>query len=45
MQGGGRGSIPSERAKIPRALWPNKQNIKQKVYYNKFNKDVNDGPH
>ena len=26
-------------AKIPHALWPKNQNIKQKRYYNKFNKD------
>ena len=35
----GEGSIPSEGAPIPRALWPKKQHIKQKQYSNKFNKD------
>ena len=30
--------IPSGGAKISHALWPKKQNIKQKQYYNKFNK-------
>ena len=33
------GSIPGQGAKIPRASGPRKQNIKQKQYCNKFNKD------
>ena len=34
------GSIPGWGTKIPHALWPKKnQNIKQKQYCNKFNKD------
>ena len=36
---GGEGSIPGGRAKIPHALQPKNQNIKQKQYCNKFNKD------
>ena len=31
--------IPVEGAKIPCAPWPENQNVKQKQYYNKFNKD------
>ena len=33
------GSIPSLGAKIPNALRPKPQNVKQKQYYNKFKKD------
>ena len=36
---GGEGSLPGQEAKIPHALWPKKQNVKQKQYWNKFNKD------
>ena len=36
---GGAGSIPGGGAKIPLALQPKHQNIKQKQYCNKFNKD------
>jgi len=35
----GEGSIPGGVAKIPHASRPKKQNIKQKQYCNKFNKD------
>ena len=42
---GGVGLIPGEEAKIPHALWPKNQNIKQKQYCNKFNKDFKNGPH
>ena len=42
---GGAGSIPSPGAKIPHASWPENQNIKQKQYCNKFNKDFKNGPH
>ena len=35
----GVGSIPSWGAKTPHASWPKNQNIKQKQYCNKFNKD------
>ena len=42
---GGAGSIPGQGAKIPHALGPKKQNIKQKQYCNKFNKDFKNGPH
>ena len=36
---GGMGSIRGLGAKIPHASQPKKQNIKQKQYGNKFNKD------
>ena len=36
---GGAGPIPGQGAKIPHALRPKNQNIKQKQYCNKFNKD------
>ena len=36
---GGAGLIPSPGAKIPHASGPKNQNIKQKQYCNKFNKD------
>ena len=36
---GDTGSIPGQRAKIPHASWPKNQNIKQKQYCSKFNKD------
>ena len=42
---GGTGSIPGRGAKIPHALRPKNQNIKQKQYCNKFNKDFKNGPH
>ena len=42
---GGAGPIPGWGAKIPHALWPKNQNIKQKQHYNKFNKDFKNGPH
>ena len=35
----GAGSISGQEAEIPRTLRPKIQNIKQKPYYNKFNKD------
>ena len=38
-------SNPGHGAKIPHASWPKTQNIKQKQYCNKFNKDFIDGPH
>ena len=34
----GMGLIPGWGAKMPHALQPKKQSIKQKQYYNKFNK-------
>ena len=37
---GGAGLIPGWGAKIPRALQPKDQNIKQKQYCNKFNKGL-----
>ena len=40
---GGVGLIPGRGAKIPYALWPKKQDIKQKQYCNKFNKDLKCG--
>ena len=36
---GGAGSIPGQGVKIPHASRPKNQNIKQKQYCNKFNKD------
>ena len=42
---GGAGLIPDQEAKIPYALWPRNQNIKQKQYCKKFNKDFKNGPH
>ena len=36
---GGAGSIPGWGAKIPHALRPKNQNVKQKQYGNKLNKD------
>jgi len=36
---------PGQGAKITRASWPKKQNIKQKQYCNKFNKDFKHDPH
>ena len=35
----GAGLIPDLGAKIPHTLWPKKQKVKQKLYFNKFNKD------
>ena len=40
---GDMGSIPSQGAKILQALWP--KNIKQKQYFNTFNKDFKNGTH
>ena len=42
---GGVGSIPGQEAKIPHASRPKYQNIKQKRYCNKFNKDFKSGPY
>ena len=42
---GGAGSNPGRGAKIPHASGPKNQNIKQKQYCNKFNKDFKNGPH
>ena len=39
------GSIPGWGAKIPCAFQTKNQNIKQKQYCNKFNKDFKTGPH
>ena len=33
--------IPGLEAKIPHISWPKNQNLKQKQYYIKFNKDFN----
>ena len=41
----GVGLIPGQGAEIPDALWPKNQNIKQKQYCYKFNKDFKNGPH
>ena len=37
---GGAGSTPGGGAEIPHASWSKNQNIKQKQYCNKFNKDL-----
>ena len=42
---GGAGSIPGRGAKILHASLPKNQNIKQKQYCNKFNKNFKNGPH
>ena len=43
---GGEGSLPGRGAKILHASRPKKkQNMKQKQYCNKFNKDFKNGPH
>ena len=42
---GSAGSIPVWEAKIPYAMGPKLQNIKQNKYCNKFNKDFKNGPH
>ena len=43
---GGAGSIPDQGVMITHALGPKNQNIKQKQYCNKFNKDLKkNGPH
>ena len=42
---GGVGSIPGQGDKIPHALWPKSQNIKQKQYCNKVNKGLKNDPH
>ena len=42
---GGVGSIPGQGAKIPHSSGPKNQNIIQKQYCNKFNKDFKTGPH
>ena len=42
---GGVGSIPGRGAKIPYASRPKNQNIKQKQYCDKFNKDFKNGLH
>ena len=37
---GGIDVVPGQRAKIPRASQPKNQNMKQKKYCDKFNKDL-----
>ena len=37
---GGTSSIPCQGAKIPHSSGSKNKNIKQKIYYNKFNKDL-----
>ena len=37
---GDTGSIPAWGAKTPHASWPKNQNIEQKQYCNKFNKNL-----
>ena len=45
FKAGGDSSIPDWEPKIPHALWPKNQNIKQKQHCNKFKKDFKDGQH
>ena len=40
---GGASSIPGEGARTLHALWSKNQNLKQKQYCNKFNKDFDNG--
>ena len=42
---GGTGSIIGQGTKFPYASWPKHHNIKQKQYYNKFNKYLKNGTH
>ena len=42
---GGEGWIPGQGVEMPHASWQKNQNIKQKLYCNKFNKDFKKGPH
>ena len=42
---GSAGLIPGWGARFPHALMPKNQNIKQKQYCNKFNKDFKNSPH
>ena len=39
------GSIPCQGVRLPGALGPEKQNIKQKQYCSKFNEDFKNGPY
>ena len=41
----GVGSIPGQGPKIPHGSRPESQNIKQKQYCNRLNKDFKDGPY
>ena len=41
----GVGSTPGWGAEVPHDSWPKKQNIKQKQYCNKLNKEFKNGPH
>ena len=43
--GRGVGLISGQGPRIPRALQPKIQNIKQKQYCNEFNEDFKNGPH
>ena len=42
---GSPGLISGRGAEVPHASRPENQNIKQKQYCNKFNKDFENGPH
>ena len=41
----GAGSVPSWKVEIPHALWPKCQDIEEKQYCNKFNKDFKNDLH
>ena len=45
LDAGGAGSIRAWGPKIPCTSRPKKQNVKQKQYCNKFNKDFLNGPY
>lgn len=38
-------NVPGWGAKTPHTSWPKSKNMKQKQYWNKFNKDYKNGPH
>lgn len=42
---GGEASVPGQAAKIPHAIWPKNQNIRQEQYCNKFNRNFKNDPH
>ena len=42
---GGACLIPGQEAKIPHASWPENQNVKQKQYCKKYNKNFENGLH
>ena len=45
LKAGDMGSVPGRGTKIPHALQPKIQNIKQQQYYKKISKNFKNGPH